>query len=355
MSSQPKTQTALLVPTIGSRLTLHTTHPIPFPSPSQIQIRTTLAGLNPHDQKSRDRGLFIKDHLPGILSNDIVGVVTALGSNASKYAIGDRIFAQSKIVNGNEQKGFQEFAVLDEQFSSKVPEGMRDTEVGTLPTNALAALVAIFDGTGLGIPAPWLEEAKTFDYKGTTLLVVGGGANCGKFGVQFAKLAGIGKIVVVGGEEAELKRLGATHVLDRHGGDEVVGKRIREVVGDELIYAFDVVNGLVGQHIAVSALSTSKKGTLARLVFSVGSLNEGKIMPEKKAGYELRNVFGSSHDRPELAKGLWDRVGEYLRGGKLVPLKAEVVEGLDVDKANEVLDRYRDGKKVIQTHFRISN
>jgi NADPH2:quinone reductase len=30
------------------------------------------------------------------------------------------------------------------------------------------------------------------------------------------------------------------------------------------------------------------------------------------------------------------------------------VQGLDVDKVNEVLDAYRDGKRVVQTHFRVS-
>jgi NADPH2:quinone reductase len=28
--------------------------------------------------------------------------------------------------------------------------------------------------------------------------------------------------------------------------------------------------------------------------------------------------------------------------------------GLDAESVNEVLDRYRDGKKVAQTHFRVS-
>ncbi len=48
-------------------------------------------------------------------------------------------------------------------------------------------------------------------------LLLGGGSSCGKFAIQIAKLAGIGKIVSVGGSEQELKVFGATDVIDRHG------------------------------------------------------------------------------------------------------------------------------------------
>lgn len=94
----------------------------------------------------------------------------------------------------------------------------------------------------LEIPAPWTDQAKTFDYANTSLLVMGGGSNCGKFGVQLATIAGIGKIVVVGGNETELKSYGATHVLDRHGGHDVVLERIRAVVDDDLIYVTTLIN-----------------------------------------------------------------------------------------------------------------
>lgn len=46
---------------------------------------------------------------------------------------------------------------------------------------------------------------------------------------------------------------------------------------------------------------------------------------------------------------------EYVKNGKIVSLKYEVVDGvgLDAAKVNEVLDRYRDGKPVVQAHFRV--
>lgn len=155
-------------------------------------------------------------------------------------------------------------------------------------------------------------------------------------------MAGIGKIVVVGGAEQPLKGWGATHVIDRYGSDEEVLKRIHDVVGDELIYAFDPVNPPQSQHMAISALSPTKKGTVARLVSFLGDHDETKIIGEKKAGYDMRSVIGLSQAKPETAGPFWDHFEKYLTEKVIVPNPYTIVNGLDAEKVNEVLDRYRD-------------
>jgi NADPH2:quinone reductase len=164
-----------------------------------------VAGLKSHDQKARDTSLFIKDAPPTILGHDITGVVTAVGHDLTKYKAGDRIVSQSQLV-GYKQKALQRYAVVDENFSSKIAKGFKDHDAATLPTNAVAALISLFDPIGLDTPAPWRKANVSFDYAGAALLILGGGSNCGRFGVQLAKTAGIGKIVVVGGSEEELKK-----------------------------------------------------------------------------------------------------------------------------------------------------
>jgi NADPH2:quinone reductase len=346
-------QTSLVVTEIGKPLEVSTTRPIPQPGPTQLQIRVTVAALNPHDQKGRDKGLFIKDNLPAVLGNDLAGVVTKLGSDVTKFKVGDLIFAQGAMTPDSEQKGLQQYAVVDSNFSSKVPEGFNDYDAATLPTNLIPSVVALFADIGFGLPAPWTEEAKTFDYSSLTLLIIGGGSNCGRFATQVAKLAGFGRIVVVGGDKEQLTKFGATHILDRHGGEEVVLERIRAVVGDDLVYAFDTINPAPTQTLGVNALSSTKTGKFARLIFSYGLPGEGGG-PLNKSNFERKDIFGSSQLKSEVARPFWDRLAGYVKDGSIVPLSYAVVEGLDVEKANEVLDGYRDGKKVVQTHFRIS-
>ncbi|KIW32342.1 uncharacterized protein PV07_03896 [Cladophialophora immunda] len=348
----PKTQKALVVTEVGKPLVLVTDHPVPQPGSDQVLIRVTVAGPNPHDQKARDHGLFIAQSLPAILTNDIVGEVVALGPNATKYAVGDHVVSHAGFDKVYAQNGLQEYAVVDVDASAKIPKGFTDDDGATLPTNVIAPLVALFDASTLAIPAPWTDAASSFDYKGTTLLVMGGGSNCGRFGVQLAALAGIGRIVVVGGDEAELRSYGATDIIDRHASPEELTKRIRDLVGDELLYAYDAINPPATQTIAINALSSTKKGRLARLL-PTGPVDESQVHA-KKEGYELLNTFGSSQAKPDVSRPFWERVPQYLLEGKLKPSAYEVVKGLDVDKVNELLDRYRDGKRVVKTHFHVS-
>lgn len=342
-------QKALLVTEIGKPLVLTTSHPVPQPGPSQIQIRVSVTGINPHDQRMRDTGLLIADSLPAILTNDVVGIVTALGAEVSNFALGDRVVSQS-LVTDSTQSGLQEYAVLDADFAAKVPDSLSDDDAAELPTNAVTSALALFDNTLLGFPAPWSRKQNLQD---TTLLIIGGGSNCGRFGVQLAAAAGIRRIVVVGGDESELRSYGVTHVLDRHGSDDEVLARIRDVVGDELLYAYDTVNMPDKLHLAINALSSTKKGKVARLI-PIGDPDDTKIN-SKKDGYDFLNVFGYPRARVEVGKPFWEHLPQLLQERKIKPTKSVVVEkGLDADKVNAVLDAYRDGRKVVKTHFHIA-
>ncbi|CAH0027201.1 unnamed protein product [Clonostachys rhizophaga] len=345
-----QTQKALLVTELGKPVVLVTDWPIPEPQEKQIQVKIAVAGINPHDRKTRDTGLMVANNLPAILTHDVVGVVTKVGPEVADVAIGDRVMIQSIFVDDKwTQHGLQEYSLADVGAFTKIPDGITDDEAATLPCNIIAPLIAIF--AVLGIPAPWTDEARNFDYASATLLVVGGGSSCGKFGVQLAKLAGIGKIVVVGGNEDELKGFGATHVIDRHGGYDVVLGKIKDVVGDELIYAFDAVNPPDGQLLALNALSSHRKGALARLI-PRQPVDESKVLG-KKAGFEVKDTYGSSHGYPELAGPFWDRLPGYLESGKIKPLGYAVKHGLTADNVNEVLDAYRDGKPVTKTNIHV--
>lgn len=339
--------TALLVTEVNAPLT-KAQRPTPHPKRNQVVVKVTVAGLNPHDQKARDTGLFIADSLPAILANDVVGNITELGPGVVNLKIGDRIFGQATLEAGSLQMGLQEYAVLDVSYTAKIPPRISDDQAATIPTNVVAPLVALFSETsGLGFPAPWTEAAGRFDYKVQTVLIVGGGSACGKFTVQLAHLAGIGKIVVVGSErsKSELLQYGATHVITRDSED--VQARIQEIVGNDLIYAIDCVSASKDQLLALNALSTDKKGRMARMVRPY--VDESRVKG-KQGGFEVKNVFGISHFNADLCAPFWERVPGYLQDGKIIPLAFQVIEGLDAEKINGVLDEIRDGQAVLKVH-----
>jgi NADPH:quinone reductase-like Zn-dependent oxidoreductase len=243
----------------------------------------------------------------------------------------------------NDSNAAQQYALVDARFVGRVAgSGLSDDEAATIPVVVLAAFVALFAKSGHGFPAPFEPEARTFDYGGVTLLVVGGGSNTGRATIELAKLVGVGRIIAVAGRRNSdvLRAIGATHVVDREASDAL--DQIRAITGDDLVYAVDTVNAGKEQELGVAALSNSKKGTLITLRRPDGEFDTARI-GSKAAGYDRRLVFGVSPMHPEVTVGFWEWIPKVLKEGRIRPMEFEVVEGLDARAVNGVLDRYRDG------------
>ncbi|KZL86046.1 hypothetical protein CI238_08059 [Colletotrichum incanum] len=327
-------QRALLLEEVGKSLVLGA-RPIPQPGQNQLLVKVLVAGLNPHDQRTRDDGLFVTS-MPYVIASDLVGEVAALGNgeHSAKFAVGEHVFGHTFAQGGfdNNFNGAQQYALVDARFVGRVAgSGLSNDQASTIPVVVLAAFIALFASSGHGFPPPFSPEAESFEYDNITLLVIGGGSNTGRATIELAKLAGIGRIIAVAGlhNEARLKSAGATHV--------------RAITGDELVYAVDTVNAGVEQEFGVAALSNTKKGSLVTLRRTEGELDAARIGP-KSAGYERRLVFGVSPIHSEVTVGFWEEVPRWFKEGHLSPISFEIIKGLDADAVNKALDQYRIGK-----------
>jgi NADPH:quinone reductase-like Zn-dependent oxidoreductase len=302
--------------------------------------------VNPHDQRTRDVGLFVTS-TPCVIAGDVVGEVVSVGTgeHTASFTIGEHVFGHTFAEGGfdNDFNAAQQYALVDARYVGRVAgTGLSDDEASTIPVIVLAAFIALFASSGHGLPPPFSPEAKNFDYASAALLVIGGGSNTGRATVELAKLVGIGRIIVVAGNrnEATLKSVGATHFIDRKAPDAL--EQIRAIAGDELVYAVDTVNAGLDQELGVAALSNTKKGTLITLRRPEGEFDSAQIGP-KSAGYDRRLVFGVSPIHPEVTVGFWKEVPQWFKEGKLRPSSFEVIKGLDADAVNKALDAYRDG------------
>jgi NADPH2:quinone reductase len=288
--------------------------------------------------------------MPYVLGSDLVGEVVAvgIGERSAKYIVGEHVFGHTMAEGGwnNDFNAAQQYALVDARFVGKVADsGLSDDEASTIPVVALAGFVALFASSGHGFPPPFSPEAKFFDYGNVTILVIGGGSNTGRNTIEFAKLAGIGRIIAVAGNhnEAMLRSIGATHVIDRQAPD--VLKQIRAITREELVHAVDTVNAGKEQELGIAALSNTKKGTLITLRRPEGDFDAARI-GSKSAGYERRLVFGVSPVHPELTEGFWKAVPRWLKERKIRPSGFDIIKGLDAVAVDKALDQYRDGKGV---------
>ena len=244
---------------------------------------------------------------------------------------------------------------------AKVPKGLTLDDGASLCCNIVAPFWAIFGADGLALPFPFPSEAPSssstppFDFSSATIVIIGAGSNCGKYGIQTCSVAGFGTIVAVASTSkpdaiSTLKSYGATHVVDRSGSNEEIAARIRAIVGDDLIYAFDAVN--VDHTLGVSILSSHTRGTLACIV--PGKADDSQI-GTKHAGYDDKFTQGQSHNQPQLGAQFWKAIPGWMESGRVKSTGWSVIRGLDREKVNEVLDAYRDDRwPEKQVHVHVS-
>jgi NADPH2:quinone reductase len=303
----------------------------------------------PHDTYGRDFGLFISEKLPFILGTNVAGIVQKLGANVTKYSVGDRIFGQAFIAHPTpDQAGLQEYAILEVASTAKVPSGFTDADVVTLPVNVVTAFAALFHPLGLNMPPPFPSTKPPFDYSAETLVIIGGGSNVGKIGLQLAALAGIGKIVVTASatHEEQLLKLGATHVFDRHS--PTLSEEILGVTGPDVTHVFDCANWTF--ELATSIVTTTSASCIVALHPVEG---EAKTHIEtQRPKCDAKFLEGSAHSLSYELPEFWSALPVWLQEGKIAIPPYRVIEGLDVEKVNEALDSYRDGSRVVQAVVR---
>ena len=197
---------------------------------------------------------------PDIPGLELAGEVAALGSGASRFAIGDRVMG---IVGGG---GQAELAVVHERQLMPVPDGMTWEAAGGFPEVFTTAHDALFTQCALAA--------------GERLLVHGGAGGVGTAAVQIAAAAGVRVHATVRdpGARAAVGELGATVIapegFPEHGPFDV----ILELVGAPNLAA-DVDALESGGRIAVVGIGGGARGELdLRPLMSKRALIRGTML-----------------------------------------------------------------------------
>ena len=124
--------------------------PTPQPGRGEVQVRITMASLNPVDFKLRSGMLRLvgRPKRPAITGKDFAGVVAALGSGVRDYAVGQRVFGSVDPLGG--RGACARFVALATDLVAPIPEGVSDEIAACLPVAAGTALQVLTDIAGLG-------------------------------------------------------------------------------------------------------------------------------------------------------------------------------------------------------------
>src|SRR2546423_7589280 len=170
--------------------------PAPKPGPTQCLIKAGAVAVNPVDTYIRSGLVQMPLPFPFIVGCDLAGAVVEVGSAATRFEPGDRVWGSNQGLLGR-QGSFAEYCAVDEHWLYPTPANVTDEQA------AACALVGITAHLGL------FREAKL--EVGEHIFVNGGSGGVGAMVVQMAKVAGARVLATAGsaGQGAALKQLGA--------------------------------------------------------------------------------------------------------------------------------------------------
>jgi NADPH:quinone reductase len=264
---------------------------------------------------------------PAILNGDVAGTVEAVGSDVTRFAPGDEVFACAGGVKGH-PGALAEFMLADANLVALKPASINFAEAAVLPLVSITAWEALIDRAQI--------------QPGQRVLVHAATGGVGHIGVQLAKIAGaVVHTTVSSPAKAEwAKKLGADAVINYR--EEKVADYVALHTDDE---GYDVVFDTVGGECLASSFQAVKTG--GTVVTIAGRSTQDLSLLHAK-GASLHVVFmilplltgiGKAHHGEILT-----RMSRLVARGRLCPLPdPEIFAFRDVGAAHQKLT---DGKAV---------
>lgn len=172
----------------------------PNPQADEVLIKVSYAAVNPLDLMNIHGSVkLIQDYsMPLTLGNEVVGEITAIGSNVTPFKPGDLVYTRLPLAKIG---GFAEYVVVDANAIWYTPTNLSAKEAVAVPLTGLTAYQ--------GLTEELAVEA------GQTIFIPGGSGSFGQLAVPIAKSLGL--TVIVSGNAAareHILELGADQYLD---------------------------------------------------------------------------------------------------------------------------------------------
>ncbi|KAF4610014.1 hypothetical protein D9613_010314 [Agrocybe pediades] len=335
-TSMPTKQKALILKDFSEGYVLEDID-IPDPGPGELLVKIQAAALNPADWKVPKWKLALP--LPAVLGSDIAGDVEKVGDGVQDFKVGDRVYVSMvhsygclslissdsffPAENWKDRGGYQQYVLIKADVIAKIPDTVSYDEASTLPLAIATACSGLYTEIphGIGLIPPTREEGHG-KYSGIPIVVLGGASAVGQSVIQFAKLSGFGPIITTASltNEEPLKRMGATHVVDRQLSPSETVSAITTIAGKPILHVYDVICSEATQQLAMDVIADGGRAAFPTPFLTAKS--------SKKV--EIAQVFGAARSphNYDLFKELYQgKVYEWLQNGLIVPNRYEVIPG----------------------------
>jgi putative PIG3 family NAD(P)H quinone oxidoreductase len=285
----------------GPEVLLPETRAVPVPEPGEILVKVAAAGVNRPDVAQRS-GVYPPppgaSDLPGL---EIAGEVVAVGSDARRHKIGDKVMS---LVAGG---GYAQYCIAQDAQAMSVPSSLSLLEAGAVPETLMTVWHNVFERGALKA--------------GETLLIHGGSSGIGTMAIQLAKAFGAKVIVTVGSKDKAdaCRKLGADHAINYKTEDFVAAvKTATAGTGANLI--LDMVGGDYVDRNYDAAAVDGRVVQIALLGGPKATVNISKLMVKRlhHTGSTLRPR--SNADKAAMVAAIEAKVMPLLREGRVKPL-----------------------------------
>ena len=303
MEKLPAQMTAVAISKPGGpEVLIPEKRPVPQPGADEILIKVQAAGVNRPDVAQRSGSHPPPpgaSDLPGL---EVAGVVAAVGSNAKRHKVGDKVMS---LVAGG---GYAQYCIAQDAQAMAVPPALTMQEAGALPETLMTVWHNVFERGALK--------------PGETLLVHGGSSGIGTMAIMLAKALGSKVIVTVGSKDKAdaCLKLGADHAINYKAEDFIEAVK-KFTVGNGANVILDMVGGdyidrnyeaaaIDGRIVQIAFLSNAPKATA----------NFIKLMVKRliHTGSTLRPR--SNADKAAMVAAIEAKVMPLLREGRVKPL-----------------------------------
>lgn len=288
----------------------------PAPGPTEVLIQVKAIALNPFDYKQLEFGRQVAEW-PAVLGVDGAGIITAVGSEVSKFKVGDEVFAA--LIGSPKAAAYQEVACLSENLVGKKPAGLTFEEVASMPVCYITAVACI--ATVFKFPMPFLPGAVTDGPRPKSILVLGGSSSVGAAAIQVLRQALPDAVILATSSSkhhAHLQSLGADAAFDQTSVSLVNDIKAATSDGKGVEMMLDAVAGAAAQPNIFDAFDPSGPRLYAEV--STGAAIEP---PE---GVERHIVFGYALFKVPGGLNAMSALSDLLAQGKYkVPIKVKVI------------------------------